>query len=155
VVRRKNIFYDINIILYSIISFCIIVAAGFPSGQYPLQSRLEEVRCAIDYGAQEIDIVIDRSLVLDKKWEQLYDELVAIRKACDEKKKICLKTILSTGELDNLTNVYKTAMIAMMAGADFIKTSTGKETVNATLPVGIIMCQAIMKFQKLTNRKVL
>jgi len=98
--------------------------------------------------------VIDRSLVLDQKWEQLYDELVAIRKACDEKKKICLKTILSTGELDNLTNVYKTAMIAMMAGADFIKTSTGKEAVNATLPVGIVMCQAIMEFQKLTNRKV-
>ncbi|EZA59117.1 Putative deoxyribose-phosphate aldolase [Ooceraea biroi] len=130
------------------------VAAGFPSGQYPLQSRLEEVRCAIDYGAQEIDIVIDRSLVLDGKWEQLYDELVAIRQVCDEKKKICLKTILSTGELGNLTNVYKAAMIAMMAGADFIKTSTGKEAVNATLPVGIVMCQAIKEFARLTKKEI-
>lgn len=131
------------------------VAAGFPSGQYPLTTRLEEVRYAIQYGAQEIDIVIDRSLVLEHNWKQLYDELAAIRNVCNEKENICLKTILSTGELLNLANVYKAAMVAMMAGADFIKTSTGKEAVNATLPAGVVMCRAITEFYRLSKgRKV-
>lgn len=138
-----------------IYNYCITVAAGFPSGQYPLTTRLEEVRYAIQYGAQEIDIVIDRSLVLEHNWKQLYDELAAIRNVCNEKENICLKTILSTGELLNLANVYKAAMVAMMAGADFIKTSTGKEAVNATLPAGVVMCRAITEFYRLSKgRKV-
>lgn len=133
----------------------VLVAAGFPSGQYPLASRLEEVRLAINSGAEEIDIVIDRSLALNNKWEQLYEELKAFREICNkEPNKVCLKTILSTGELFNLNHVYKTSMVAMMAGADFIKTSTGKEVINATLPVGIVMCRAIKDFRKRTDKKV-
>ncbi|CAL1677258.1 unnamed protein product [Lasius platythorax] len=130
------------------------VAGGFPSGQYPLETRLSEVRCAIEYGAQEVDVVIDRSLVLNHEWVELYNELVAIRKVCNEKGKVCLKVILSTGELCNLKNIYKTSMIAMFAGANFIKTSTGKEEVNATLPVGIVMCRAIKEYERLTSTKV-
>ncbi|XP_050464761.1 deoxyribose-phosphate aldolase [Cataglyphis hispanica] len=133
----------------------VSVAAGFPSGQYPLETRLQEVRCAIEYGAQEIDVVIDRSLVLNHEWIELYNELVAIRNVCNEKdKKVCLKVILSTGELFSLKNVYKASMIAMFAGANFIKTSTGKEDVNATLPVGIVMCRAIKEYERLTSVKV-
>lgn len=133
-----------------------IVAGGFPSGLYPLKTRLDEVRCAVEYGAQEIDVVIDRSLVMEDKWEELYNELVAIRNACDEKdKKVCLKVILSTGELGSLQNVYKASMIAMFAGANFIKTSTGKEEVNATLPVGKVMCRAIKEYERLTATKVM
>lgn len=132
----------------------VSVAGGFPSGQYPLETRLQEVRCAIQYGAQEIDVVIDRSLALNHEWIELYNELVAIRNVCNEKGKVCLKVILSTGELFNLKNVYKTSMIAMFAGANFIKTSTGKEEVNATLPVGIVMCRAIKDYERLTSIKV-
>jgi len=130
------------------------VAAGFPSGQYPLESRLQEVRCAIEYGAQEIDAVIDRSLVLKHDWLQLYDELSAIRKVCSEKGTICLKVIISSGELFNLKDVYKASMVAMFAGANFIKTSTGKEDVNATLPAGIVMCRAIKEYERLTGAKI-
>jgi len=132
------------------------VAAGFPSGQYPLETRLKEVQYAIEYGTQEVDIVIDRSLVLSHEWLQLYQELKAIREVCNETgKKICLKVILSTGELSNLKEVYKASMVAMFAGADFIKTSTGKEAVNATLPVGVVMCRAIKEYERLTCTKVL
>ncbi|EFN89199.1 deoxyribose-phosphate aldolase [Harpegnathos saltator] len=132
------------------------VAAGFPSGQYPLASRLEEVRCVLKSGANEVDIVIDRSLALSHEWKQLYEELVAIRKICDEqnKDKIWLKAILATGELFNLKDVYKASMVAMMAGADFIKTSTGKEAINATLPVGVVMCRAVKDFADLTGKMI-
>jgi len=131
------------------------VAAGFPSGQYPLETRLQEVRCAIEYGAQEIDVVIDRSLVLSHEWVQLYDELSAIRSACNEKKStICLKVIISSGELFNLKDVYRASMVALFAGANFIKTSTGKDAVNATLPVGVVMCRAIKEFERLTSQQV-
>lgn len=130
------------------------MAGGFPSGQYPLTSRLEEIRYAVQLGANEIDIVIDRSLALNHKWEELYNELKTIRLLYNPEK-ICIKTILATGELFNLKDVYKASMIAMMAGADFIKTSTGKEAVNATLPVGTVMCRAIKDFQLLTGRQVL
>ncbi|XP_029159352.1 LOW QUALITY PROTEIN: deoxyribose-phosphate aldolase [Nylanderia fulva] len=132
----------------------VSVAGGFPSGQYPLETRLQEVRCAIEYGAQEIDVVIDRSLALNHEWVALYNDLVAIRNACNKKGKICLKVILSTGELFNFKNVYKTSMIAMFAGANFIKTSTGKEEVNAILPMGIVMCRAIKDYERLTSTKV-
>ncbi|XP_066601225.1 deoxyribose-phosphate aldolase [Prorops nasuta] len=131
------------------------VAAGFPSGQYPLKTRLGEIHAAIEDGANEIDVVINRTLVIDKEWEALYDELCSMRKACNMyKKKVCLKTILATGELPTLQDVYNASMVAMMAGSDFIKTSTGKETVNATLPVGIVMCKAIMDYYNWTDRKV-
>lgn len=109
------------------------------------------MRYVVNYGAHEVDVVIDRSLALNHRWEELYEELKAIRLACDG---TSLKVILSTGELFNLTDVYKASMVAMMAGADFIKTSTGKEAVNATLPVGIVMCRAIKEFKRITGRKV-
>jgi deoxyribose-phosphate aldolase len=132
------------------------VAAGFPSGQYPLETRLEEVRCAIRYGAQEIDVVIDRSLVLNHDWVKLYEELAAIRKVCNENQNtsVCLKVILSSGELFNLKDIYKASMVALFAGANFIKTSTGKDTANATLPMGIVMCRAIKEYERLTTKKV-
>ncbi|VDM23458.1 unnamed protein product [Hydatigera taeniaeformis] len=112
------------------------VATGFPSGQYSLKSRLEEIRYAIDSGASEIDIVINH----------LYDEICVMRTTCGSR--IHLKTILAVGELGSYANVYAASMACMLAGADFIKTSTGKEsTVNATLPISVVMCRAIADFQ--------
>lgn len=128
------------------------VATGFPTGSYPLATRLEEIKFAVANGAREIDIVIDRSLVLTAQWTALYDEIVAMRKACGPK--VHLKTILGVGECGTFRNVYIASMIAMMAGADFIKTSTGKEAVNATLPVGLVMVRAIQDFGRLTGRKI-
>ncbi|KAI5158868.1 deoxyribose-phosphate aldolase isoform X5 [Manis pentadactyla] len=127
------------------------VATGFPAGQTHLKTRLEEIRLAVEDGAMEIDTVINRTLVLTGQWEALYDEIRQFRKACGEAH---LKTILATGELGSLTNVYKASMIAMMAGSDFIKTSTGKETVNATFPVAIVMLRAIRDFFWKTGNKV-
>ncbi|XP_012149268.2 deoxyribose-phosphate aldolase [Megachile rotundata] len=127
------------------------VGGGFPSGQFPLETRLREVEIDIELGADEVDIVINRPLVLTQQWHKLYEELKSFRVACGNK---VLKVILSTGELQNLNNVYKASLIAMKAGADFIKTSTGKETVNATLPVGIVMCHAIKNYYESTNKKV-
>ncbi|CAL7942963.1 unnamed protein product [Xylocopa violacea] len=127
------------------------VGGGFPSGQFMLETRVREVEIDVELGADEIDIVINRPLVLMHQWKELYEELKAFRTACSNK---CLKVILATGELKTLENVYKAAMVAMMAGADFIKTSTGKEPTNATLPVGIVMCHAIKDYYKSTQRKV-
>ncbi|VDL19923.1 unnamed protein product [Hymenolepis diminuta] len=122
------------------------VATGFPSGQYSLKSRLEEIKYAIDSGATEIDIVINRTLALEKRWRDIYDEVCAMRTACGQR--VHLKTILAVGELGSYSNVYAASMTCMLAGADFIKTSTGKEsTVNATLPVSVVMCRAIADFQ--------
>ncbi|XP_031835898.1 deoxyribose-phosphate aldolase [Nomia melanderi] len=128
------------------------VGGGFPSGQLPLETRLREVEIGIESGADEIDIVINRTLAIMHQWEELYEELKLFSTIC--KNKVCLKVILATGELVNLENVYKASMVAMMAGADFIKTSTGKETVNATLPVGMVMCQAIKDYYALTHKKI-
>lgn len=128
------------------------VATGFPTGSYPLSSRLDEIRFAVESGAREIDIVIDRSLVLTGNWRQLYDEIVEMRKACGPG--VHLKAILAIGECGTFRNVYIASMIAMMAGSDFIKTSTGKETVNATLPVGLLMIRAIQDFRKLTGKVI-
>uniref|UniRef100_A0AAG5DU87 deoxyribose-phosphate aldolase n=1 Tax=Anopheles atroparvus TaxID=41427 RepID=A0AAG5DU87_ANOAO len=128
------------------------VATGFPSGSYPLKTRLEEIRFAVAQGATEIDIVIDRSLVLTGKWTELYTEIVQMREACGDK--VHLKTILGIGECGTMANVFKASMVAMMAGSDFIKTSTGKEAVNATLPVGLVMIRAIQKFYRLTGKKI-
>jgi len=127
------------------------VAAGFPHGQTTLRTKVVEIEDAVAAGATEIDIVISRRHVLKHDWIALYDELKELRKACG---KAHMKTILAVGELSNFTEVYQASMIAMMAGSDFIKTSTGKEAVNATLPVGLVMCEAIKEYEKKTGFKV-
>ncbi len=127
------------------------VSAGFPHGLNPIPQRLDEIRSSVSAGAKEIDIVITRNNVLNQEWRKLYDEVAAFREACGEAH---LKTILATGELGTLTNVGKASAVAMMAGADFIKTSTGKESVNATLPFGIVMARQIREFESRTGFKV-
>uniref|UniRef100_A0A183SY50 deoxyribose-phosphate aldolase n=1 Tax=Schistocephalus solidus TaxID=70667 RepID=A0A183SY50_SCHSO len=130
-----------------------VIATGFPSGQYSLKSRLEEIDFAISSGATEIDIVINRTLALEGRWKELFDEVSCMRKVCGEKAH--LKTILAVGELGSYSNVYASSMACMLAGADFIKTSTGKEsTVNATLPVTAVMCRAINDFYDIYGVKV-
>jgi deoxyribose-phosphate aldolase len=119
------------------------VATGFPAGQTPLAQRLAEIRYAVGEGADEIDIVISRAHALTGNWRALYDETCQMREACGSAR---MKTILATGDLKTLTNVYRTSMVAMMAGSDFIKTSTGMEGVNATLPVGLVMTRAIRDY---------
>ncbi len=110
-----------------------------------------EIRYAVDQGAQEIDIVITRAHVLGGEWAALYDEVAAMRAACGAAH---LKAILATGDLVSLRNVHAASMVAMQAGADFIKTSTGKEGVNATLPVGLTMCRAIRAYGAQTGHVV-
>ncbi|MFZ1815539.1 MAG: deoxyribose-phosphate aldolase [Rhizobiaceae bacterium] len=119
------------------------VATGFPAGLTPMADRLSEIRYAVGQGANEIDIVITRAHVLTGNWAALYDEIRQMREACGNAH---MKAILATGDLKTLTNVYRASMVAMMAGADFIKTSTGMEGVNATLPVSLIMCRAIRDY---------
>ena len=127
------------------------VATGVPTGLTPLPQRLAEIRYAVDMGADEIDIVINRAQVLRQDWTALYDEICAMREACGNAH---LKAILGTGDLRTLRNVYKASMVAMMAGADFIKTSTGKEEVNATLPVSLVMLRALRDYGDRTGMKV-
>jgi len=127
------------------------VAAGFPHGLNPFPQRIEEIKASVAAGASEIDIVITRAHVLNHDWRALYDGIAAFREACGEAH---LKTILATGELGTLTNVGKASAVAMMAGADFIKTSTGKEAVNATLPVGLVMSRQIREYESQTGFKV-
>ncbi len=127
------------------------VATGFPAGLMPLRLRLEEVRYAVDSGADEIDIVISREHVLRQDWAALYDEIAAMREACGAAH---LKAILAVGEIATQRNVYKASMVAMQAGADFIKTSTGKETVNATLEYGLTMVRAIRDYGERTGQRV-
>lgn len=124
------------------------VATGFPTGLTPLKQRLDEIRYSVGEGADEIDIVITRAHVLNGEWSALYDEVAQMREACGAAH---LKAILATGELKTLTNVYKASMVAMQAGSDFIKTSTGTEAVNATLPVSLTMCRAIRDYLDLTG----
>jgi deoxyribose-phosphate aldolase len=119
------------------------VSTAFPHGLAPLKTRLQEIGASVADGADEIDVVIPRGLVFGAKWQELYDEIVAFRAACGEAH---LKVILGTGDLATLRNVMLASMVAMMAGADFIKTSTGKESVNATLPVGLTMVRAIRAY---------
>ncbi|CAH8581720.1 unnamed protein product [Dicrocoelium dendriticum] len=128
------------------------VAAGFPSGQYPLETRLSEIIIAVNDGSSEIDTVINRTLALQKNWKAVYNEVCAMRAACGDK--VRLKTILATGELGSYENVYAASMVCMLAGADFIKTSTGKEAVNATLPVSLVMLRAIRDFYDVYGIKV-
>ncbi|XP_053575116.1 deoxyribose-phosphate aldolase [Bombina bombina] len=127
------------------------VATGFPAGQTPLKTRLDEVKIAVDDGATEIDIVINRTLALTGQWKALYNEIRLFREACGDAH---MKTILGTGELGSLTNIYRASLVAMMAGSDFIKTSTGKESVNATYPVALVMVRAIRDFYWRTGIKV-
>lgn len=127
------------------------VATGFPAGLTPLPQRLAEIRYAVEQGAGEIDIVITRAHVLLGDWSALYDEVAAMREACGPAH---IKAILGTGDLRTLRSVYKASMVAMQAGADFIKTSTGKEDVNATLPVSLVMIRALRDYGDLTGEKV-
>eukprot|EP00035_Acanthoeca_spectabilis_P020081 m.431067 g.431067 ORF g.431067 m.431067 type:complete len:317 (+) comp17251_c0_seq1:49-999(+) len=127
------------------------VAAGFPAGQTSMKQRLEEIEDAVKAGAGEIDIVITRAHVLQGNWVELYEETKAMRAACGDAH---LKAIIATGELATMTNVYKASLVCMMAGADFIKTSTGKEGVNATFPVALTMIRAIREYYERTGFKV-
>jgi len=127
------------------------VSTGFPAGLSPLRQRIDEIRASREAGAKEIDVVITRAHVLAGEWEALYDEVRAFREACGD---AGLKVILGTGELATLTNVARASQVAMMAGADFIKTSTGKEPVNATLPVGLVMVRQIRDFLERTGSQV-
>lgn len=127
------------------------VSTGFPAGLTPFDLRVEEVRRSVAAGATEIDIVISRRLVFEQDWQKLYDEVKEYREACGEAH---LKTILATGELATLRNVAKASMVCMMAGADFIKTSTGKEKVNATLPVSLVMVRQIREYFERTGYKI-
>ena len=127
------------------------VSTGFPAGQSLQSIKLAEIKASVADGAKEIDIVISREKVLIGDWQSIYDEVKAFRNACGEAH---IKTILATGELSTLTNVAKASWVCMMAGADFIKTSTGKEPVNATLPVSLVMVRAIREYYQLTNIKI-
>jgi len=127
------------------------VSAGFPAGLSPFETRITEIRESVAAGAREIDIVITRRHALLGDWEALYDEVRAFKAACGEAH---LKTILATGELGTLRNVARASMVCMMAGADFIKTSTGKESANATLPVGLVMARAIRRYGERTGFRV-
>lgn len=127
------------------------VATGFPAGLMPLDLRLAEIRYALDQGADEIDIVITRAHVLRGDWAALYDEMVAMREACGAAR---MKAILATGDLKSLENIAKASHVAMQAGADWIKTSTGKEAANATLPVSLIMLRAIRDYGERTGHRV-
>jgi len=127
------------------------VSTGFPAGQIPLPLKVAQIRESVKAGATEIDIVISRGKVLTGDWQGVYDEVKAYREACGEAH---LKTILATGELGTLTNVAKASWVCMMAGADFIKTSTGKESVNATLPYSLVMVRAIRDYHRVTGYKV-
>jgi deoxyribose-phosphate aldolase len=127
------------------------VSTGFPAGLSPFEQRIEEIHRSVEDGAAEIDIVITRAHVLRGEWNALYDEMAAFREACGEAH---VKAILATGELGTLTNVARASMVCMQAGADFIKTSTGKEPVNATLPVALVMCRTIRQYEAQTGVKV-
>jgi deoxyribose-phosphate aldolase len=127
------------------------VAAAFPAGLSPMKSRLEEVRYSVQEGATEIDIVISRRHVLTGDWPALYDEVATFREACGEAH---MKCILATGELPTLRDIQKASLVAMMAGTDFVKTSTGREAENATLPAGLTIVRAIRDYRELTGNAV-
>ncbi len=119
------------------------VSTGFPAGLSPFETRLAEIEKSVEAGAQEIDIVITRKHVLQGNWQALYDEVKAFRQACGDAH---LKAILATGQLGSISKVAKASMVSMMAGADFVKTSTGMESVNATLPVSLVMIRTIRDY---------
>ena len=127
------------------------VSTGFPAGLTPFHLRLQEIRESVKAGASEIDIVISRRHALTGNWQALYDEMCEFRAACGDAH---VKAILATGELGSLRNVARASLTCMMAGADFIKTSTGKENVNATLPVSLVMMRAIRDYHARTGFRV-
>ncbi|NRA99583.1 MAG: deoxyribose-phosphate aldolase [Rhodobacteraceae bacterium] len=127
------------------------VSTGFPAGLSPFHLRVAEITESVKAGAEEIDIVISRRHVLTGNWQALYDEMRAFRDACGDAH---VKAILATGELGSLRNVARASVVCMMAGADFIKTSTGKESVNATLPVSLVMIRAIREYEERMGIKV-
>ena len=127
------------------------VSTGFPAGKISLEDKITEIKKSVAAGAKEIDIVISRDLVLESKWKELYDEIKLCREACGDAH---MKTILATGEIPTYTKVAKASWVAMMAGSDFIKTSTGKESVNATLAVSLVMIRCIRDYYELTGVKV-
>jgi deoxyribose-phosphate aldolase len=127
------------------------VSTGFPAGLSPLQERIAEIRRSVEAGAHEIDTVITRAHVFAGKWQELYDEISEFKQACG---RAHMKVILGTGDLLTLRNVARASFVAMMAGADFIKTSTGKEPTNATLPVGLVMARAIREYGQETGMAV-
>jgi deoxyribose-phosphate aldolase len=128
------------------------VAAGFPAGQTPMPQRIGEIEQAIEAGAREIDVVISRDHVLTGDWASMYDELRQFRNTCGEAAH--MKTILAAGELGTLKQVYQASLVAMMAGSDFIKTSTGKEAINATLEFSLVMTRAIREYLDRAGFKV-
>jgi len=127
------------------------VSAAFPAGLAPLETRVEEIRRSVAAGASEIDIVITRTHVFNGEWNALYDEIAAFKEVCGPAH---MKSILGTGDLLTLRNVARASWVAMMAGTDFIKTSTGKEAVNATLPVSLVMVRAIRDYAERTGMAV-
>ena len=127
------------------------VSTGFPAGLSPLDERVMEIRRSVEAGAHEIDVVITRAHVFGGRWQALFDEIATFKAACGNAH---MKVILGTGDLLTLRNVARASMLAMMAGADFIKTSTGKEPVNATLPVGLVMTRAIREYAQHTGMSV-
>jgi deoxyribose-phosphate aldolase len=127
------------------------VATGFPSGQIKHEHKLEEIRQCVEDGAEEIDIVINRQAVLCGDWETLYKETQDFREACGDAH---MKSILAVGELSTMTNIHRASLVTMMAGSDFIKTSTGKEPTNATIPVSLVMLRALREYMQTTNYKV-
>jgi deoxyribose-phosphate aldolase len=127
------------------------VSTGFPAGLSPFKERVKEIEASVKAGAREIDIVITRSHVLTQNWKALYKEVKTFREACGSAR---MKTILATGDLRTLRNVAKASMISMMAGSDYIKTSTGKEGVNATLPVSLVMVRMIRDYLDKTGYQV-
>ena len=127
------------------------VSTYFPSGQAPLALKVEDVRTTVALGADEIDMVIDRGAFLAGEYAAVYDEIVAVKEACGDAH---LKVILETGELETYDNVRRASVLAMAAGADFIKTSTGKVQPAATLPVTLVMLEAIRDFHAQTGRVV-
>jgi deoxyribose-phosphate aldolase len=127
------------------------VSAGFPRGLGPTDEVLDQIAASVAAGAAEIDVVITREHVLSHRWDALYDEVRSFRDACGD---ALIKAILATGELGTLDNVARASQVCMMAGADFIKTSTGRERVNATLPVGITMARAIRAYAERTGHAV-
>jgi deoxyribose-phosphate aldolase len=127
------------------------VATAFPSGMAPLSIKLEETRLAVEEGADEVDMVISRGAFLQGEYQRVFDEIIAVKEACGQAH---LKVILETGELGTLDRVRRASVLAMHAGADFIKTSTGKIQPAATLPVTLVMLQAIRDYYHATGRKV-
>jgi deoxyribose-phosphate aldolase len=127
------------------------VSTAFPAGLSPMDTRLREIEESVAAGAEEIDVVVTREYVLTGNWQALYDEVKAFKAACGHAH---MKTILGTGDLKTLRNVGRASWVAMMAGSDFIKTSTGKEGVNATLPVALVMARAIRAYREMTGYSV-